>query len=558
MITPVISRRFRASAAITLGLSSMRKPHDGPRSMSEEIDLDEFDPPDRPDFRRIGRGIPYVVNPESDKRERYSRSSKAGNILDDESNLTDWKLRTVVVGAAVRPELMARASVLDPDLHKKDLREIAELCLVAGRGERRAVTGSAIHAMFDHIDRGTKWIPPPQFEELCLAYQRMLSDWGLIPMDIEVQCVNDEFRLAGTLDRRYRTVSTLVAPDGSIIPIGSMIVADIKTGAELEYASGSYACQLTAYVDSMRYNVQTDERHEWEPESVKDWALIIHADSMGTRVDVYWCDLNAGRIGLRLADEVKQWRRRSDLLVIGNRLRIVSPKPVTETNPEASPASAPDGRREPATEPVEPRRTALRHEYLAGRIRALRAQSEVAAKALQMQWPEGIPGLKHEGHTWEQLDAIEVSVMDIEKRYSIGFYPPFDDPAIEEAKREHPSSQAYSFEIPKRSALIRQWLSDAIQAGGINARVDQSELANSLREWGNIDETEWPDDDLTTMLDGSMRAIGYENGVLDLGRFDPDHAPLLMSAAFAIVAGNAYLLWDENEKPIVRTNVRKP
>lgn len=221
-----------------------------------DINLDDFDAPERPDFRRVARGVPFVLPPEGgDKRVRYSRSSNAGKILDDESNLTDWKLRTVVAGAAQRPELMAAASVLDVDTEKRELRDIAEKCLVAGKGERRAVIGTAIHAMFDHLDRDDNWRPPPNFEPLCRAYLQTLDDWGLIPEDIEIHCINDEWKLAGTLDRRYRTTKALVAPDGTVIPIGSYIVADIKTGKELEYAAGSYATQLAAYVDSDRYDV---------------------------------------------------------------------------------------------------------------------------------------------------------------------------------------------------------------------------------------------------------------------------------------------------------------
>ena len=72
-----------------------------------------------------------------------------------------------------------------------------------------------------------------------------------------------------------------------------------------------------------------------------------------------------------------------------------------------------------------------------------------------------------------------------------------------------------------------------------------------------MSESEWPDDDLTTMLDGSLRALGYMGGCSELGKFNPDHAPLLMSAAFAIAAGNGYLLFDDEGKPVVRTNVRQ-
>lgn len=225
--------------------------------------LDDLDPPERPDFRRVGRGIPFVLDPNG-KRVRYSRASNAGKILDDESNLTDWKLRTVVAGAAQRPELMASASVLDVDQHKKALRDIAEDCLVAGKGQRRSIIGTAVHGMFDRVDKKDDWDPPPQFRDLVDAYLATLETWGLIPVAIEVQVINDEYRLAGTLDRLYRTTKVLVAPDGQVIPIGSIIVADTKTGKELEYASGSYATQLAAYVDSVPYNVTTDERGSWD------------------------------------------------------------------------------------------------------------------------------------------------------------------------------------------------------------------------------------------------------------------------------------------------------
>jgi hypothetical protein len=348
-----------------------------------------------------------------------------------------------------------------------------------------------------------------------------------------------------------------------------MIVGDTKTGRELEYASGSYATQLTAYVDSMRYDVVTDTREPFSPESVKDWALIIHADSGGERIDVYWVDLAAGRIGLALADNVRQWRRRDDLLIIGRQLRIapaIEPELPPEPEPEP-PALAP-------REPVEGRRLASRHEYLAERIRAILAHSAVAGQALARAWPEGVSGLRNDGQSWEQLDDIQSAVELIEASHSVPFYPPWDDPELADSMADHPSNvwaepklraatqedrETVRDQIEKhpRAALMRKWIGFAI-GGGIDHAVDTTALAHALFEFACLDETEWPDEDLTIMLDGSLRAIGYLDGVAQLGRFNPEHAPLLMSAAFAITAGNAYLLFDEHDKPIVRTNVREP
>jgi len=336
-------------------------------------------------------------------------------------------------------------------------------------------------------------------------------------------------------------------------------------------------------------------REPFEPESVKDWALIIHADSAGERVDVYWADINAGREGLELASRVKAWRRRDDLLTIAHRLRIVIPDPdedlrklgdeigeslLTATK-ELEPSDAapepsepvPSMPREGPTTPGDGRSLDARHEYLAGRVRALIAHSETAKQALARAWPVGVSGLRNDGQSWEQLDLILDAVMRVEKDHSVPFYPEFVDPNIEESKSAHPSNVWARPKIEQstpddrnhiqegimahpRSALLRRWIGYAI-TGGIDHNIDTTALAHALSEFASMDESEWPDDELTQMLDGSLRALGYVNGCEELGKFNPEHAPLLMSAAFAITAGNAYLLFGEDGKPVVRTNIIK-
>jgi hypothetical protein len=326
-------------------------------------------------------------------------------------------------------------------------------------------------------------------------------------------------------------------------------------------------------------------REPFEPESVKDWGLIIHADSAGTRVDVYWVDINAGRIGLALANEVRQWRRRDDLLTMGRQIRItptftaddvvgVDRTRWDDIEPGTYSEPAPESDRPPlaALAPAEASRVQSRREYLTGRVRAVLAHSDVAAKALQIEWPQGIPGLKHEGHTWEQLEAITAAVERVEANHTIPFYGEWNDPSDSgeyeipfsdrwakpsEAKPTDEDRESIQTALANhpRSGLMRRWISYAI-TGGIDHTQDSTALAHALFEFGKVPESEWSDDDITTMLHGSLRAIGYDDGVYSLGRFNPEHAPLLMSAAFAIVAGNAYLLFDENNEPIVRTNVR--
>lgn len=522
------------------------------------VDLDEYDPPERPDFRRVGKGTPYVLDLDG-KRARFSRSSGAGKILDDESNLTDWKLRTVVAGAAQRPELMAKASTLDVDTDKKALRDIAEECLVAGKGQRRAIVGTAVHAMFDHIDRQDGWTPPPNFMALCQAYEEIKAEWGLEVAGIELHCINDQFRLAGTLDRRFRTTKTLVAPDGTIIPIGSVLVVDHKTGKELEYAAGSYATQLAAYVDSMAYDVTTDERSPFDPPNFPDWALIIHADSAGTDIDVYWVDVNAGRLGLQLAQEVKAWRRRNDLLTIGRLPKPVGSK-VDAWPPDG--VAVVDGPGLPAEAPQLPQdgpehdQGTDRAEYLRGRVRAVLAFSDLAAKQLQRQWPPGIPGLKQPGHSMADLDLIELVIEKVEADHSVPFYPawkPADE--VEASKSRHPSSGNPGADLARiathpRNIMLQRWFDIAAQTikEGIS---DVRGITNVMLAFADFAQDEWSDADVETMLDGSIRAIGLA-GIDQLGMVTDVLTKQLMTLGFAIASGNARLLFTEGGEPVVR------
>lgn len=538
--------------------------------MTDDI-LESLEPPDRPDFRRVSNtGVPMVIDPDSGKRVRYRRSSSAGKILDDESNLWDWKLRTAIVGAAHRPELMAMVSVLDPKLDKKMIRNHAEQCLVQGKGDQRKIQGIAVHAMFDHVDLGHDWVPAPQFKDLVDAYVKEIGYYGLVPEDVEVQCVNDRYRLAGTLDRRYRTTRVLIAPDGTVVPIGSYIVGDTKTGLALEYASGTYSTQAAAYVDSVRYDVTTDERTPFDPPNFPDWALCVHARPEAEKVEIYWIDIQSGRLGLALAEQVWNWRRRGDL--------IVPAKPPLRPVPELAP--------EPPIEPVEPR-TELEpaaappepseafREWLRLRVIAILDHSELAKKQLQMRWPDGMPGFKQGGQTHQQLTELMKVLDQVEADFSIPFGAP--DPRIRAAMDEHPSSalrwskptdepaapedaEALGLAISEhpRRALLHHWASEAVAGGFAQDIADRFALAHALYEFAKIGPfPDWSDDDLSEMLVGTLNALGYRNGLRDLGNVIAEDAPKIMSAAFAITAGTAMLMFDDENKPVVRFNVKQ-
>lgn len=556
------------------------------------IDLDELEPPERKDFRRVNKGVPLVRNEETGKFERYRRSSSAGKILDDESQLTDWKLRTTIVGCAQRPDLMAAVSVLDQEQDKKEIRDIAEDCLVAGKGTQRQITGTAIHAMLDHVDRGDDWQPAPQFRDAVQSYVDMMNAYGLVPIDIECQCVHDGYRLAGTMDRRYRTTRAMITPDGVVVPIGSVFVGDTKTGRSLEYASGTYACQLAAYVDAMGYDVETNTRYQFDPPNYTEWALIIHVDADDSRTDVYWIDLTAGREGLALADAVRTWRTRTDLITPARApLHAVSTeKPREEENSllvatrdrhpsvEAAPTMPPDTPGSSVAPVPDPVATSTAdtplggvRDWLRDRINRVRAAGDGPTFHLQRMWPQGVPGLKHDGQTEAMLDAVAEALDKVETEWSLSFPTPdprtpapdtrsFTDRWAKPTGDDKPAydndSLAFRAEVEKhpRKELLSSWSARALT--NVDAAVgDRWALAHALYEFALL-PSEWADDDVTEMLDGTLRALGYDDGIDSLGRVVPDDAPRIMSSAFAITAGTALLLYGDDGKPVVRVVTR--
>ena len=537
------------------------------------IDLEDpgLESPDSNDFRRAAKGVPLIQV--DGKYQRYSRSSSAGKILDDESGLNFWQICTTLIGAAQRPDLMAQVSLLDYETHKGEIYKLAEDCLVTGKGRQRAVTGTAIHSMLDHVDLKHDWTPAPGFVVLVQSYIDTLHRWGLEVVDVECKCVHDGYRLAGTMDRRYRSTKLLVTPDGSTKPIGSVFAADTKTGAKLEYASGTYATQLAAYAASVRYDPQTDERSPFDPGTEQDWGLVVHMDQEKQATEIYWVDLEAGRHGLALANEVRTWRRRSDLLTLA-RAPLVG---ITASKASEAVQDAPDSALDAAV-----------RSWLVSRLQAIQAAGPDALRMVQRVWPVGVAGLKQTGQTPEDLAAIAEACSAVEKEFALTF-PEADprrkaEPRNRTFTKEKPLSVAPAFTESENSSdgvagpsdrwgkpevtqpdnetddylrkmldahprrdLVRQWGSLAMESLD-PAITDRIPLAHALYEFGLL---EGEDADLTEMLEGTLRAMGYE-GLSELGKVPPSDTPVIMSSAFALSAGTALLLIDEGGKPIIR------
>lgn len=288
--------------------------------MSDGIGPEDLADHGPPDFIRGQGGAPRVADPENpDKLITVARSSSLGDVLDDKSALTNWRIDRAMDGLAAKPELAA-AVLVAKDGDRATYTKLREEAINAGRGAYKADLGTVVHAMTDRYETEPDWDPGEPYRSVLEAYMAELKRLGLKTQFIEVKLVNYEAGTAGTADRIFETTVPLQVPDGSILPTGTLIVGDLKTGASLEYSMPGYSIQLATYAASQLYDVVNNCVLPTPPLN-QDWAVILHASVDNATCEAIWVDLEVGRYGVELANEVREWRRnwrRKEGYALGN------------------------------------------------------------------------------------------------------------------------------------------------------------------------------------------------------------------------------------------------
>jgi hypothetical protein len=105
-------------------------------------------------------------------------------------------------------------------------------------------------------------IPSDVQAEIADGWRAFRKAHGLTAVHVEAKCVNDEHRVAGTIDRIDRTAD------------GRHVVGDIKTGGSV--AKVATAVQLALYAGSLPYDIDTEERGEWGADIDRDTAHAYH------------------------------------------------------------------------------------------------------------------------------------------------------------------------------------------------------------------------------------------------------------------------------------------
>ncbi len=337
-------------------------------------------------FMRNAQGTPYVSDPtgatvkpkrKADpprvKRVPYGAPSSRGKQIENTYNLQKWSERMVVTGLgrdlAAIVDCVAVAQ-LEPD--SDEWRAAADRLVIrlkdAAQASIAADRGTHTHALSEDHDEERDWIARAEAGEdlgidrdtqaaLVDAWRRMLEREGLEILAVEASCVDDRWRLAGTLDRIARCTTSLrfVRHGGEIVevPAGTVLVLDIKTGQRRTNLDGSakywhaYAVQIASYAQSVPYDTVTETRGVWPWEVSQEHALIAHLDVLGALegkpVDelcqLVWVDLVAGREhGGETCALAKAWESRRDVFSIARAVEFASPEPDGSTGDAPTPA----------------------------------------------------------------------------------------------------------------------------------------------------------------------------------------------------------------------------
>jgi hypothetical protein len=260
-----------------------------------------------PPLDRWGR---YILPGPDGKNKPHTRVTTVAKAIADTTALEKWKMRMVAAGIGRRNDLYALASSHDPETDRKVYEEITDKALEAAGSSTKAALGTALHRMTERLDRGDITLDdvPTEWRERCSCYLATMADADITTHidHLEQRLIDDRYTTAGTCDQ----IVTL--------PDGRTIIADKKTGANLDYSWLEISIQLAAYANH-------SARAEWSPRK-SAWVradrvdvntsigLIIHLPALGdVRCDLYTVDLTAGYDAYILAHEVREWRKTKGL-----------------------------------------------------------------------------------------------------------------------------------------------------------------------------------------------------------------------------------------------------
>lgn len=263
---------------------------------------DEFDTPaaaQEPKRDRWGRYL--LPDPESGKEKAWTRATTWASTVADTYGLTQWQLRMVAKGIAMRRDLYALAAAT-PVEDRKTFDRLVNDAKEAAAASSGANLGTALHAFTERVDRGEVVDAPDPWQADVDAYRAaMVTNKVTVHRQwIERITIVRDLSVAGTFDR-------IVTVDGV------NLIADVKTGKDLAYSWGEIAIQLAIYAHADAIWNDRTGTYEPMPDVDRSRAIVMHLP-----VGQGWCqlhevDITAGWEMARTCATVRDWRKRRDL-----------------------------------------------------------------------------------------------------------------------------------------------------------------------------------------------------------------------------------------------------
>lgn len=274
-----------------------------------------YDPSDQQvpeDVPRDQWGRPLIIDLQTGEMVAYTRASTMSNYIANKSGLHIWQKRNVARGMGLREDLAAMAAALpvetgnkrkDADM-KKELDEVIAAAEEAADAHYKANWGTAVHAFTDPT-----FISGPVPERMqpdVESHKQVTEAAGIVRFCSEIFVVNDELKVAGTLDAIL-----------GIPALGVAVPSDTKTGkADIH----STLIQVAIYSRSSVYNWETGERiplqdflaqgwPERVPPLVADLGLYVHIPRGEGKTTLHPLDLNVGWEMAQLCARVRDFQR---------------------------------------------------------------------------------------------------------------------------------------------------------------------------------------------------------------------------------------------------------
>lgn len=286
---------------------------------------DEWDQPAVDDFRRDHNKWPLIMQPDG-TRTAYRRCSKAAAEVENTFNLERYDNRNIAYGMAYDSSLVARLIALggDPSTWdwptKEKVHKILDDARTTAKAHKAADIGTAVHHLTHRVDRGETVNAGPYQADLD-AYQLTMQGHRLEVNRRYIECriVNDLLRMAGSADR----IVTTVVHEGRVTRVVYRI-ADIKTGASVDFGGLGFAAQLAAYAGGVLYDVTTEQRIDTPPIDLTT-GYIIHLPAGQGRCTIHEVDLVGGHRAADLANEIRAIRKESKTWITPKSTWVAAP-----------------------------------------------------------------------------------------------------------------------------------------------------------------------------------------------------------------------------------------